>query len=70
MLSAQVIKQLVTGDCQIPDPALQEIAGKRGFRPHDKLRRFRPASDLPKEGAKPAEILLVRPLLGPYLSDG
>jgi hypothetical protein len=70
MLTAEVIKQLVTADCQISNPALEEVAGERGFGRNNKLRRLGPVPDLAEKGAKAAEILLVSPLLGPYLGDG
>ena len=43
VLPAQIVKQLVGGDGQIPDPTLEEIAGQRGFRGHQQLGRLRPA---------------------------
>ena len=70
VLPAEIGEELVGGDGQIPHPALQEIAGQGGLRRDEELRRLRPASDLPEEGAETAEVFLVCPFLGPYLGDG
>src|SRR3954452_22844187 len=70
MLPAQIVEQLVGGNGQIPDPALQEVAGERGFRCNDQVRRLGPMAHFPKQRAYPAEILLVRTLVGRYLGYG
>jgi protein tyrosine phosphatase (PTP) superfamily phosphohydrolase (DUF442 family) len=67
VLASQVIKQLIRGDSQLPHPTFQEVARQRGLRRHHQIRWIGPSANFPKEGAYPAEILLVRPFLRPYL---
>src|SRR5215207_3062090 len=70
MLPAQIVEQLIGRDRQIPNAALEEVPGECRLRRHYQLRRFGPASDLPEKSPNPAEILLVRALLGPHLGYG
>jgi hypothetical protein len=70
MLPAQIIEQLLSGDSEISNPALQEIAGERRLRCDDELRRLGPPANLPHEGAESAEIFLIGALMGPDLSNG
>ena len=70
MLAAQVIEQLCGGHRQIAHSALEEVAGECRFRSNEKVGRLRPVSDLPEQGADPAEVLLVRALMGTYLGYG
>jgi hypothetical protein len=70
MLSAQIIEQLIRRYREIAYTALEEVPGERGFGRNDQFRRLGPTSNFSKEGADPAEILLVRTLVGPYLGYG
>jgi hypothetical protein len=69
VLPAEIVEQLIRRDGEIPNPALEEIAGECCLRSDNKLRRFGPVSDLPKEGPEPAEILLISPFVGPDLGN-
>jgi hypothetical protein len=70
MLLAEIIEELVCGNGEITNTALQEVTCESGFGAHHQIRRFRPSTDLPKKGAKPAEVLLISSLMGTYLGDG
>jgi hypothetical protein len=70
MLLTEVVEELVCRDGQITNPALEEVPCERSFRADHEVGRFRPAADLPKEGAKAAEVLLIGSLVGTYLGDG
>jgi hypothetical protein len=70
MLLAEVVEELVCRDGQITNPALEEVPCERSFRADHQIGRFGPAADLPKEGAKAAEVLLIGSLVGTYLGDG
>jgi hypothetical protein len=67
VLPAQVIEQLIGRDGQVANTALEEIPGECGFRCDHQIGRLGPARHLPEQGAYPAEILLVRTFLRPYL---
>lgn len=70
VLPAEIGEKLVAGHGQVPHSALQEIAGQGSLGSDEQLRRLRPASDFPEQGAESAEIFLVCPFLGAYLGDG
>jgi hypothetical protein len=70
VLAGQIPKELIGRDRQIPYSPLEEITGECSFRGNYQLGRLRPASHLTKEGAEPAQILLIRALVGAYLGDG
>jgi hypothetical protein len=70
MLLTEVVEELVCGDGEITNAALEEVPGERRFRADHQIRRFGPASDLPEQGAEAAEVLLIGPFVGPYLGDG
>jgi hypothetical protein len=65
MLPAQIVEELISRDGKVADSAFEEVPGKRRLRRNHQLRRLRPASDFPEKGADPAEVLLVRTLVGP-----
>jgi hypothetical protein len=70
MLLAEVIEQLVAGDGQVPDTPLEEVPSQGRLRCNDQFGRLRPVADLTEEGAESAQVLLIRPLMGPYLGYG
>jgi hypothetical protein len=70
MLLTEVIEELVCGNREITNTALEEVPGECGFGADHQVRRFGPASDLTEKGAEPAEVLLIGSLMGPYLGDG
>jgi hypothetical protein len=70
MLLAEVVEELVCGDGEIANAALEEVPGERGLWADHQIRRFDPASNLPEKGAEPAEVLLIGSLVGTYLGDG
>jgi protein tyrosine phosphatase (PTP) superfamily phosphohydrolase (DUF442 family) len=70
MLPTQIVEQLGRGNGQISHPTLEEVPGERSFRRNNQIGRLRPAGHFPKQCSNPAEVLLVSPLVGPYLGDG
>jgi hypothetical protein len=70
MLLTEVIEELVCGDGEITNAALEEVPGECGFGADHQIRRVGPASDLTEKGAEPAEVLLIGSLVGTYLGDG
>src|SRR3954447_18625234 len=64
VLPAQIVKQLLSRQREVPNPPFQEVAGQSGFGRNNQLRRLRPAAHLPKKRSHPAEVLLVSPFLG------
>jgi hypothetical protein len=70
VLPAQIVEQLVRRDREVAYSAFDEIPGERGLRPHQQIGRFRPAPDLPEQGAEPAEVFLIRPFVRTYLGNG
>jgi hypothetical protein len=70
MLPAQIGEQLIRGNSQIADATFEKVPGERGFRSDHQLGRLRPASNFTEKRPNPAEILLVRSLLGPDLGYG
>jgi hypothetical protein len=70
VLSAEIAVQAVGWDRQIPDPTLEEVPGEGGLRSDHQLGWIGPARELAQKRAEPAEVFLIGPLVGPYLSDG
>jgi hypothetical protein len=70
VLATQVLEQLIGGEGQVAYPTLEEVAGQRGLGRYDKFRRLSPSPNLSKEGAKAAEVLLIRAFVGTYLGNG
>jgi len=70
VLPAQIVEQLIAGNGQLADTALQEIAGEGSFRSDQQLGWLGPSPHLAEEGAEAAEILPIRPFLGPHLGNG
>ena len=70
VLAGEIVEELIGGDRQIADAALEEVPGERRLRPHDQIRRLRPAAGLPKERAQSAEVLLIGALVRAQLGDG
>jgi hypothetical protein len=70
MLLTEIVKQLVCGDGEITNAALEEIPGEGSLRADQQIRRLGPGADLPEKGAQAAEVLLIGSLVGTYLGNG
>jgi hypothetical protein len=57
VLAGQVVEQLVGADGEITHAAFEEVAGQRGLRRDDQLRRLGLSANLAEYGPEPAEVL-------------
>jgi hypothetical protein len=70
MLLAQIVKELVCGNGEITNTALEKVPGEGSFRPDKQIRWLGPGPHFAEKGAEAAEVLLIGSLVGTYLGDG
>jgi hypothetical protein len=70
VLLTEIIKELVCGDGEITNTALEKVPGEGSFRTDQQIRWLGPGADLPKKGAEAAEVLPIGSLMGTYLGNG